>query len=284
MCLFKVGDYKFVTVDDQGLVGSIYFANGRIRLLHEFGPQVSLEIPVRQEVRRHPVTDPAGMPIEWFVQDMTVGRADAILEIYEQAVKDAAHANNPDVLAYAEGVVHPAVVDFKTMLPETEKKGPAAVGAALLQVAKHVAVVNYLYEDLGDGWEHASRGVPARIPFTLNQAQLDGLCGAIDGLADLKKVQKNDLLYEKIELLKTEEGKEEAISKLLGEIDHSVDDRKEDIIKAANKVIYDVCSSYVCNQVMMSIFWFYHNNSTDNHEKSIRKSVKFCRSEHLYRS
>ena len=36
-----LGNFQFVTVDEKGLIGSVYFERGRIRLVHKYGPCIS---------------------------------------------------------------------------------------------------------------------------------------------------------------------------------------------------------------------------------------------------
>lgn len=44
-----LGKYQFVTVDKDGLIGSVYFEKGRIRLIHDYGPCVYFDNDISKE-------------------------------------------------------------------------------------------------------------------------------------------------------------------------------------------------------------------------------------------
>lgn len=50
-----LGNFQFVTVDEKGLIGSVYFERGRIRLVHKYGPCISdFASMLEKERKRNP--------------------------------------------------------------------------------------------------------------------------------------------------------------------------------------------------------------------------------------
>lgn len=173
MIIFNISDYQFVTMDESGEVGSIYFPNGRIRLLHSTAPEVEAgRTEVVQQIKYQKRFFSA-VPVALFARDITKANALEMAKAYLQMAKEAG----------TNTVAMEGEIQKLDRLIKTEGVAPDLILSTLTVIAKYAALGCQLFETFkakGKAMRHTSRGIPVKLPLGIHtQKELDDLCDLI---------------------------------------------------------------------------------------------------------